>query len=306
MLPSRYFLTLIVILQQKTLDKLRDLITHETEYRKGHELVAFFNSLGSNDIYAAGFPSRGTYVAEKLSRINGTAQLDQCIKKLLSPVNFVARINDLDTIINDFNQYLVFDGWKLIREIKEIKFTKSSDEDFEPVKEVKEVKEDDFLKKEFNEISLDKLGLDGVITEILTLRFEEIKKCLQAKASLSVIFLSGSSLEGILLGMASKYPKEFNQSKACPKDKEGKPFSFHQWTLNNFIDVAYDVGLLKEDVKKFSHSLRDFRNYIHPYEQMSSRFNPDEHTAKISWQVLKAALFQLSEQKINKVIEVDN
>ncbi len=55
-------------------------------------------------------------------------------------------------------------------------------------------------------------------------------------------------------------------------------------------------------VKKFSHSLRDFRNYIHPYEQVSSRFNPDEHTARISWQVLKAALFQLSGQKLNKEV----
>ncbi len=84
----------------------------------------------------------------------------------------------------------------------------------------------------------------------MKLRFEEIKKCLQAKAPLSVIFLSGSSLEGILLGIASKYPKEFNQAKATPKDKDEKPFQFYQWTLSNFIDVAHEVGLLKEDGKK--------------------------------------------------------
>ena len=154
------------------------------------------------------------------------------------------------------------------------------------------------MKKEFSEISLDKLGLDSVITEILTLRLDEIKKCLSVKSPLSVIFLSGSSLEGILLGIASKYPKEFNQSKASPKDKDGKPFQFHQWTLSNFIDVAYEVGLLKEDVKKFSHSLRDFRNYIHPYEQMSSNFQPDKHTARICWQVLRAAIYQLTKNKI--------
>lgn len=152
-----------MILQQKTLDKLQDLITHETEYRKGHELVAFFNSLGSKDIYAQGFQSRGTYTAEKLLLINGTPQLDQCIKKILSPVNFVARIGDLDNIIKDFNQYLTFDGWKLIRESKEVKFVKANEKDFEPVAEVKEVKEDDFLKKEFSEISLEKLDLDGVL-----------------------------------------------------------------------------------------------------------------------------------------------
>ena len=119
------------------------------------------------------------------------------------------------------------------------------------------------------------------------------------KAPMAVIFLSGSSLEGILLGIALKYPKEFNQSKSSPKEKEGKVKPFHEWTLNNFIDTAHEVGLIKEDVKKFSHSLRDFRNYIHPYEQVSAKFNPDDHTAKICWQVLKAAVYQLSNNKPN-------
>jgi hypothetical protein len=75
------------------------------------------------------------------------------------------------------------------------------------------VKEDDFLQKEFNDISLEKLGVGSIIIETLNIRFEEIKKCLNTKAPMSIIFLSGSLLEGILLGIASKYPKEFNKSK---------------------------------------------------------------------------------------------
>lgn len=285
-----------MILQHKTLQKLRDLITHETEYRSGPVLVTFFNSLGSRDVYGQGFPSRWKYVEDKLVPFNGTPQLDQCIKNLLSPVNFVGRLGDLDKIIIDFNQYLAFDGWKIIRDGKEIRFTKAGENDFEPLKNKDvEIREDDFLKNEFREISIERLGLDGVVTEILNLRLDEIKKCLSAKAPLSVIFLSGSTLEGILLGIASKYPREFNLAASSPKDKEGKPYPFHKWSLNNFIDVAYEIGIIKEDVKKFSHSLRDFRNYIHPYEQVSSRFNPNEHTAKISFQVLKAALNQIAE-----------
>lgn len=69
--------------------------------------------------------------------------------------------------------------------------------------------------------------------------------------------------------------------------------------MSNFIDVSYEVGFLKEDVKKFSHSLRDFRNYIHPYQQMSIGFQPDEHTAKICFQVLKAALYQIIQKNIS-------
>jgi hypothetical protein len=285
-----------MLLQQKTLEKLRLLINEETEYRKGPALVSFFNGLGFNDTYAQGFPSRWIYTDEKLSKINGTPELDKCIKKVFTPVNFIGRFAELDKFILDFNQYLAFDGWQVVRNEKEITFAKAGKINFETKVEIKE---DDFLGKEFSEISLDKLGLDGVITDTLNIRFEEIKKCLRVKAPMSVIFLSGSSLEGILLGIASKHPKEFNQSKSSPKDKDGKVKPHHEWTLSNFIDTAHEVGLLKEDVKKFSHSLRDFRNYIHPYEQVSSRFNPDEHTAKICWQVLKAAIHQLTNNKPN-------
>lgn len=238
-----------MILQQKTLEKLRELITHETEYRSGSVLVSFFNSLGFKDTYEQGLPSRWLYVDNKLSHINGTPQIDQCIKKLMSPINFIARLNEF--IIKDFNQYLTFDGWKIIRESKVIKFVRACENDFESKVNIKV---DDFLTIEFNEISLDKLGLDGVITDALILRFEEIKKCLSVNASLSVIFLSGSSLEGVLLGVAAKYPKEFYQTKSLSKNKDGKTSAFHQWALSNFIDVASEVGLLKENVKKFSHS----------------------------------------------------
>ena len=34
----------------------------------------------------------------------------------------------------------------------------------------------------------------------------------------------------------------------------------------------------------------DFGNYMHPYEQLVSHFTPDEHTATVCYQVLKAAL----------------
>ena len=66
--------------------------------------------------------------------------------------------------------------------------------------------------------------------------------------------------------------------------------AFQDWKLAELIDVAHDIGLLKPDVQNFSHGLRDFRNYIHPYQQMASGFKPDEHTAKVYFQVLKAAL----------------
>jgi hypothetical protein len=154
--------------------------------------------------------------------------------------------------------------------------------------------EDEFISKEFGTVSIDKVGLDPVVGDILKQRLDEIRKCLTAQAPLAVIFLCGSTLEGILLGIASARAKDFNQSSLSPKDKLGKVKQFQEWTLNDFINVARDLGLVGEDVKKFSHALRDFRNYIHPFQQMASKFDPDQHTARICWQVLQAAITQLS------------
>ena len=159
------------------------------------------------------------------------------------------------------------------------------------------VTEEDFLKTNFENISIEKLGLEGPIEGIIHQRLKEIKECLASKSALATIFLCGSTLEGILLGVAMNNPKTFNSSDASPKNNNGKVFPFQRWTLKDFINVAKDIGFLKEDVKKFSHSLRDFRNYIHPYEQAANKFNPDEHTARICWQVLQAAIFQIIKKR---------
>ena len=163
--------------------------------------------------------------------------------------------------------------------------------------DIERVRDNDFLKQEFTNIQLQELKLGSVITEVLQQRIDEIEKCLKSKSALATIFLCGSTLEGILLGVATKKPYLFNSANTSPKDINGKVLKFQDWNLKNFIDVAKEVEFLNEDVKKFSHSLRDFRNYIHPYEQVKQNCNPDEQTAKICFQVLKAAIHQLTKRQ---------
>lgn len=157
-----------------------------------------------------------------------------------------------------------------------------------------ELDESTFLRKQFKSLDVNKIGLDVSLLSVIENRLQEAQKCMAANAPLSVIFLSGSILEGILLSVASQNPKIFNQAKAAPKNEEGKVRAFHVWSLSQLIDVAYETGFIKLDVKKFSHGLRDFRNYIHPFQQSYSGFQPTIHTAKICFQVLKAAIAYLS------------
>lgn len=287
--------------QPQTLKKLRELINEETTYRSGPQLVSFFNDLGFHDQYGQGFPSRWMYTDAKLESINGTPELDACIRKVFSPIEFVGRLSQLQQFIDAFNQYLAFDGWKVILKNNAITFSKTSIDVIAEIQkavhvsqEKSDMSDNDFLNREIEEIKFPAHFYDSDLIVILTNRIEEVKKTLNTDAPLATIFLLGSTLEGIFLAVATKFPRDFNSAPCAPKDKDGKVKCFAQWTLNNFIEVAFSLGIIEDDVKKFSHSLRDFRNYIHPYEQNMRNFSPDINTAKICFQVLKAAVLQIN------------
>jgi hypothetical protein len=286
-------------LSKKTLEKLREIINGDNtpDYRKGYQLVAFFNELGFHDQYGPGFPSRWAYTDEKLQAINGTPGLDKCIRKTFAVVDYIGRVDQLDALIADFNQYLAFDKWEVIRANDIITFKRHDRVIVDGQKKVSFLNEDEFLRRTFD-VNIDLLGLNPSVNEILKARLKEVESCVKNEAPVSSVIMIGSILEGILLGVASSYPKQFNQAKCAPKEKDGTIRKFPDWTLNNFIDVAAEIGFLKQDVKKFSHVVRDFRNYIHPYSQMASQFSPDKQTAMICFQVLKAAICQISECRL--------
>ena len=280
-------------ISENTIVRLRELINEETGYRSGPKLVEFFNQLGFNYAYGQGFPSRWMFTEDCLKQINGTSKLEDCIKLLFAPSNFIGRFEELKKFLDDFNQYLLFDGWRVIIKGKSVNIIRINDEDI--ILGV-ESDEDLFLRQEFIDIPIAQLRLEQSLQLVVAQRIDEIKKAHKAGAFLAVIFLAGSTLEGLLLGVASMNLPAFYSCPQAPKDKGGKAKGITEWKLKELIDVACATGFIKEDVRKFSQVLRDFRNYIHPMQQMSSQFYPDEHTSKICLQVLRAAIFQLNEK----------
>ena len=155
--------------------------------------------------------------------------------------------------------------------------------------------ETSFLQRDFH-LDLDGLKLMPELVPVIYSRIDEIEKGLNAEMPLSVIILSGSTLEGILLNIAKHNQEPFNKAKSSPKDKNGNVKLYSFWKLQDYIDVAFELGYLKVDIKRLSHALGDFRNYIHPNEQIEQKFIPDMHTAEICFHILKVAICQLSEK----------
>lgn len=156
---------------------------------------------------------------------------------------------------------------------------------------------DEFLDSDFVLPVVTKLPVNPTVAAVIEARLSEVQKALAATAHLSVIFLCGSVLEGVLLGAALEEPAKFNQSPTSPRHQDGKVKKFHEWSLAELINTAHEIGLLRLDVKIFAHGLRDFRNYIHPYQQLAQDFTPDEYTAKLCFQALKAALASVAGER---------
>ncbi|OEJ15283.1 hypothetical protein BFL38_13350 [Brachyspira hampsonii] len=140
---------------------------------------------------------------------------------------------------------------------------------------------------------------DPEFLKVIKYRLEEIEKSIKYKMPLTAIILSGSTLEGILLYIANKFEVNFKQSQSSPKNKSNSTKEFDDWTLNNFIDVAHDIGFLKIDVKKLSHNLREFRNYVHPYKELENNYHPSIEVSKIFIQILILAINEIIE-KLNE------
>jgi hypothetical protein len=88
--------------------------------------------------------------------------------------------------------------------------------------------------------------------------------------------MMGGLLETLLL---SRINKESDQSKifkaqVAPKDgKTGKPLQLKDWALRNYIDVAHELKMDFAINKDIGAVLRDYRNYIHPFKQLSHGIN---------------------------------
>ena len=165
------------------------------------------------------------------------------------------------------------------------------------VRSGKPVTVENFLKDDFKIPDVRKLPVHFTVAELIEGRLKEARLALSAGVHLGVVLLCGSVLEGVLLGAAQQDPARFNRSRSSPKRRDGKVKPLPEWTLAELIDVSCDIGILELDVKKFSHGLRDFRNYIHPYQQIVSGFAPDEHTARVCFQVLRAALASVAGER---------
>ena len=59
-----------------------------------------------------------------------------------------------------------------------------------------------------------------------------------------------------------------------------------RWDLSELINVAVELPLVTSGLEKLSHSIREYRNLVHPGNEIRSKLHFDAEEARISLEVL--------------------
>ncbi len=275
----------------RTLEALAEMICGDGPdypvYRTGSELTRFFQRVGFSNFRHDG-STRKWWTLDVLNQLTGN-NLKAVVLRLADPREYRGNQQQVDQAIKKLNEILMIEGLKVELEgvrprLKEVtpQFAQIAEE-----ADLKPLPPPDFLN----------LKLEPGLGEILAHRWDEAQRCLNAEAYLAATIIMGSMLEGMLLAVLQKFPQEANRCKAAPVDRRtSKVKHFAEWSLSDMINVAHEAGWLDLDVKKFSHALREFRNLIHPYQQMVVKAVPDKDTCEISWLVVQAAANDLAKK----------
>lgn len=78
-------------------------------------------------------------------------------------------------------------------------------------------------------------------------------------------------------------------TKSSPKEPD-----IMKWDFSQLIEVAVELKLVSSSVQKLSHSLREYRNLVHPGNELRNKLRFDSEEAKIAIEVLNIVHRDLS------------
>jgi hypothetical protein len=127
---------------------------------------------------------------------------------------------------------------------------------------------------------------DGELRKIIERDYQELQQAYVAKCWKSVIILAGGMVEAILTDLLLQHEAKALASSKAPKDKQGKAIAVRECGLVHLILVAVDLKLINPGADKLSHSIREYRDLVHPSVEIKSGLRVDMEEARIAVEVV--------------------
>ncbi len=120
---------------------------------------------------------------------------------------------------------------------------------------------------------------DEKLQRILRDYLEQAIRSYEAKTYLGCLVACGAVTEGVLTWALLRNRDAAMKAPKAQKDDQNKVLPVERWNLTNLIKVAFDLQLLGETADKASWAVKDFRNFVHPYNVLNRSARADEALA---------------------------
>jgi hypothetical protein len=122
---------------------------------------------------------------------------------------------------------------------------------------------------------------DEGLREILQRDYQEIQRSFITRSFKSTIILSGGAMEALLLDALGKRKSDALAAKARSKGDD-----LSRWDLSALIAVALELEIVSVGVERLATPLREYRNLIHPGNELRNQLKFGKEEAQIAMEVL--------------------
>jgi hypothetical protein len=122
---------------------------------------------------------------------------------------------------------------------------------------------------------------DKELQALLHRDYQEVQRAFVAQCWKATIVLAGGAMEAILLDRLSLDEASSVSATSAPKKAD-----LMRWDLSDLIKVAVELKLVNSSVEKLSHSVREYRNLIHPGNELRNKLTVGAEEARIAIEIL--------------------
>jgi DNA-binding transcriptional ArsR family regulator len=159
----------------------------------------------------------------------------------------------------------------------------------------------EFLRREFGGHTRRTLGkrLKNVcqkredLRQILLRDVSDAVRCYAHGIWKSCVILCGGAIEGMLTALLEQKPRTQVDSAYAQVRKNQNKKPLGRYTLEDKVDVAEQLGILVKGSALYGHGARNYRNYVHPAEELRIGYPLGQRDARIALELVLKILDEL-------------
>jgi hypothetical protein len=163
-----------------------------------------------------------------------------------------------------------------------------------PIVVMSNVEVSDFLRREFGGHTRRTLGkrLKGVcqtredLRRVLLRDISDAARCYAHGVWKSCVVLCGGAVEGILTALLEGRSRRQVDTAYAQLRRNQSHTALARYTLEDKVDVAEQLGILVKGSASYSHGVRNYRNYVHPAEELRIGYPLGQRDARIALELV--------------------